>query len=183
VVSKKMAVVVLSAATATTVVVAATRNRKRLSGHEVTLRSVTVNRPASVIYEFWRDLPRLASALDRRAEVEVVDDEESRWTVAGPMGSTLHWSARITHDEPDRTLSWRVEKGLLPHEGRLELVEAPGEHAQRYIPILLERVAAGEIDASYLATHPLPLEQGAPGYELFERKEDGCLRAVLQPQS
>jgi threonine dehydrogenase-like Zn-dependent dehydrogenase len=56
-------------------------------------------------------------------------------------------------------------------------------HAQRYIPMLLDRVAAGEIDPGYLATHPMSLEQGARGYEIFEKKEDGCLRSVLHPQT
>jgi len=54
-------------------------------------------------------------------------------------------------------------------------------HAQRYIPMLLDRIASGEIDPGYLATHPMPLEQGARGYELFQKKEDGCLRSVLHP--
>ncbi|MEU1762534.1 zinc-dependent alcohol dehydrogenase [Micromonospora sp. NPDC005652] len=56
-------------------------------------------------------------------------------------------------------------------------------HAQRYIPMLLDRIAAGEIDPGYLATHPMSLEQGARGYEIFEKKEDGCLRSVLHPQA
>lgn len=56
-------------------------------------------------------------------------------------------------------------------------------HAQRYIPMLLDRVAAGEIDPGYLATHPMSLEEGARGYEIFEKKEDGCLRTVLHPQA
>ncbi|MEO3780142.1 zinc-dependent alcohol dehydrogenase [Micromonospora sp. B11E3] len=54
-------------------------------------------------------------------------------------------------------------------------------HAQRYIPMLLDRLAAGEIDPGYLATHPLPLEQGVRGYELFQQKREGCLRTVLHP--
>ncbi|MFG3708827.1 zinc-dependent alcohol dehydrogenase [Micromonospora sp. NPDC047670] len=54
-------------------------------------------------------------------------------------------------------------------------------HAQRYIPMLLDRLAAGEIDPGYLATHPMSLEQGARGYEVFEKKQDGCLRSVLHP--
>ncbi|GAB3981758.1 hypothetical protein GCM10027615_63020 [Plantactinospora veratri] len=54
-------------------------------------------------------------------------------------------------------------------------------HAQRYIPMLLERLANGEIDPGYLATHPLPLTDGVRGYELFEKKQDGCLRSVLHP--
>jgi len=54
-------------------------------------------------------------------------------------------------------------------------------HAQRYIPMLLERLADGEIDPGYLATHPLSLEDGPHGYEIFEKKQDGCLRSVLHP--
>ncbi|MEH1011916.1 zinc-dependent alcohol dehydrogenase [Micromonospora sp. CPCC 206060] len=54
-------------------------------------------------------------------------------------------------------------------------------HAQRYIPMLLDRLAAGDFDPGYLATHPIPLEEGPRGYELFEKKEDACLRAVLHP--
>ncbi|MDO3702009.1 zinc-dependent alcohol dehydrogenase [Micromonospora sp. C28SCA-DRY-2] len=54
-------------------------------------------------------------------------------------------------------------------------------HAQRYIPMLLDRLAAGEIDPGYLATHPLSLEQGVRGYEVFEKKQEGCLRSVLHP--
>ncbi|MFC6021355.1 zinc-dependent alcohol dehydrogenase [Plantactinospora solaniradicis] len=54
-------------------------------------------------------------------------------------------------------------------------------HAQRYIPMLLERLANKEIDPGYLATHPLPLQDGPRGYEIFEKKQDGCLRSVLHP--
>jgi threonine dehydrogenase-like Zn-dependent dehydrogenase len=56
-------------------------------------------------------------------------------------------------------------------------------HAQRYIPMLLARMTAGEIDPSYLATHPMSLSDGARGYEMFEQKQDNCLRAVLHPTS
>jgi threonine dehydrogenase-like Zn-dependent dehydrogenase len=55
-------------------------------------------------------------------------------------------------------------------------------HAQRYMPMLLDRLAGGEIDPGYLNTHPLSLEDGPRGYEMFQKKQDGCLRAVLHPR-
>jgi threonine dehydrogenase-like Zn-dependent dehydrogenase len=55
------------------------------------------------------------------------------------------------------------------------------QHGHRYIPMLLERMARGELRTAHLATHPLPLDQGARGYELFKGKKDGCVRAVFQP--
>ncbi len=60
----------------------------------------------------------------------------------------------------------------------LRMGQQPG---QRYIPMLLDRIAAGEIDPGYLATHPMPLSEGVAGYRMFEKKQDGCLRAVFQP--
>ncbi|MFL6143722.1 MAG: zinc-dependent alcohol dehydrogenase [Labedaea sp.] len=55
------------------------------------------------------------------------------------------------------------------------------QHGHRYIPMLLDRIAAGELRTEHLATHLLPLEEGARGYELFKEKRDNCVRAVFQP--
>jgi threonine dehydrogenase-like Zn-dependent dehydrogenase len=52
-------------------------------------------------------------------------------------------------------------------------------HGHRYIPMLLERMAAGELSTRHLATHVMPLDEGARGYEMFKAKEDRCLRAVF----
>jgi threonine dehydrogenase-like Zn-dependent dehydrogenase len=55
------------------------------------------------------------------------------------------------------------------------------QHGQRYIPMLLDRMAAGEISTAHLATHPMPLEEGPEGYRMFQEKDDGCVRAVFLP--
>jgi S-(hydroxymethyl)glutathione dehydrogenase/alcohol dehydrogenase len=31
------------------------------------------------------------------------------------------------------------------------------------------------------ATHRLPLEEGPHGYEIFQKKEDGAIKVLLQP--
>jgi threonine dehydrogenase-like Zn-dependent dehydrogenase len=55
------------------------------------------------------------------------------------------------------------------------------QHGHRYIPMLLDRIAAGELRTEHLATHLLPLDEGPRGYELFKDKQDNCVRAVFQP--
>ncbi|MBM7112007.1 zinc-dependent alcohol dehydrogenase [Archangium primigenium] len=55
------------------------------------------------------------------------------------------------------------------------------QHGQAYVPRLLEHVRRGELDASYLATHRMSLEEAPRGYELFKKKEEGCIRAVFTP--
>jgi threonine dehydrogenase-like Zn-dependent dehydrogenase len=54
-------------------------------------------------------------------------------------------------------------------------------HGQRYIPMLLERMARDELVTEHLATHVMPLDQGPQGYRMFKEKLDGCVRAVFVP--
>jgi threonine dehydrogenase-like Zn-dependent dehydrogenase len=60
-------------------------------------------------------------------------------------------------------------------------VRTAQQHGQKYLPRLLEHVAKGELDPSFLATHRFPLEDAPRGYELFKKKQDGCVRAVFLP--
>jgi threonine dehydrogenase-like Zn-dependent dehydrogenase len=60
-------------------------------------------------------------------------------------------------------------------------VRTAQQHGQHYVPRLLEHVASGELDPSYLATHRFPLEEAPRAYEMFKNKEDGCVRAVFRP--
>ncbi|WP_246106174.1 zinc-binding dehydrogenase [Pseudonocardia kunmingensis] len=54
------------------------------------------------------------------------------------------------------------------------------QHGQRYIPALLDRIAGGDLPTRHLATHPMTLDEGPRGYEMFKRKQDGCVRPVFQ---
>ncbi len=55
------------------------------------------------------------------------------------------------------------------------------QHGQKYVPRLLDHVAKGELDPSYLVTQRFSLEEGPRGYEMFKKKEDGCVRVVFTP--
>jgi len=54
-------------------------------------------------------------------------------------------------------------------------------HVQRYMRPLLERIQNGEIDPSFVITHRMSLEDGPKGYEMFNNKEDNCVKIVLKP--
>ncbi|WP_433126256.1 alcohol dehydrogenase catalytic domain-containing protein [Micromonospora sp. CA-240977] len=51
----------------------------------------------------------------------------------------------------------------------------------RDVPMLLDRMARGELRTEHLATHRLPLAHGPQGYALFRDRADGCVRAVFTP--
>ncbi|MNX95854.1 Zinc-binding dehydrogenase [compost metagenome] len=60
-------------------------------------------------------------------------------------------------------------------------VRAAQQHGHHYVPRLLELVAKGELDPSFMVTHRLSLDEAPHGYDLFKHKEDGCVRAVFIP--
>jgi len=60
-------------------------------------------------------------------------------------------------------------------------VRTAQQHGQKYVPRLLEHVARGELDPSFLVTHRFSLEDAPRGYDMFKKKSQGCVRAVFVP--
>ena len=54
-------------------------------------------------------------------------------------------------------------------------------NVQKYMAPLLERVIRGEIDPSFIITHPMKLEDAAEGYQIFNDHEEGCIKIVMHP--
>jgi len=53
-------------------------------------------------------------------------------------------------------------------------------HVHRYMKPLLEHIQNGDIDPSFVITHKMSLEDAPVGYDIFNQKEDDCLKVVLQ---
>jgi threonine dehydrogenase-like Zn-dependent dehydrogenase len=56
-------------------------------------------------------------------------------------------------------------------------------HVKRWVDeIMPALVSDGDpLGTEDLTTHPLPLEQAPHGYEIFQKKQDGCIKVVLKP--
>jgi threonine dehydrogenase-like Zn-dependent dehydrogenase len=54
-------------------------------------------------------------------------------------------------------------------------------HVHKYLPNLLARIERDEINPAYVITHRMSLDDAAHGYELFKKKQDGCIKIVLKP--
>lgn len=49
------------------------------------------------------------------------------------------------------------------------------------IPKLYEQIRNGKFDPTDIITHRLPLAEGEHGYEVFSKKEEGCIKVILKP--
>ena len=54
-------------------------------------------------------------------------------------------------------------------------------HVQRYLKPLLDKIAEGEIDPSFVITHRMSLGSAPEGYKIFRDKKDECIKVVLKP--
>ncbi len=55
-------------------------------------------------------------------------------------------------------------------------------HVQRYLQPLLDRIQRNEIDPSVIITHHLRLDEAPHGYEIFQKKQEECIKVVMHPQ-
>lgn len=97
-------------------------------------KSVTINKPLTEVYQFWRKLENLPQFMmhlesvtqqdDKRSHWVARLDSESRWSKALPK---IEWDAEIVEEEPDRRLVWRSVPGAtVDNSGEVRFVKAPG---------------------------------------------------------
>jgi uncharacterized membrane protein len=87
--------------------------RRVLRGRGGTLvdESVTVNRPASELYAYWRKLDNLPRFMANLESVEQTSDTISRWKARGPAGTSVTWTAEIINDVHNELIAWRSLDG------------------------------------------------------------------------
>ena len=73
----------------------------------------------------------------------------------------------------------KMPMGALMNKGLT--VKTGQTHVHKYLRPLLEHVQNGDIDPSFIITHRLPLEQAPHGYEVFNNKQEECIKVVLKP--
>lgn len=56
-------------------------------------------------------------------------------------------------------------------------------HVHRYLKLLLNLIKEGRIDPSFLITHRMSLAEIPEGYEMFKKKENDCIKIVLDPKA
>lgn len=54
-------------------------------------------------------------------------------------------------------------------------------HARTFMDPLYKQIVNEEIDPTQIITHELPLEEAAHGYDIFNKKEDKCIKVILKP--
>ena len=120
-------------------------------------RSITINRPATELYQFWRNLGNLPSFMEHLESVSERDGV-SHWVVQGPLRKTIEWDARISQEHPNELIRWHSLPGSpVDHRGSVQFETAPGNRGT-IVTVNLEYGTpagrAGNVVSSLFGKHP-----------------------------
>lgn len=91
---------------------------------------MTVRRPRSEVYAFWRKLENLPQFMQHLKEVKQIDNKRSHWEALIPksLGAPIRWDAEITSEEVNTRLAWQSIPGAtVDNAGEVRFQDAPGD--------------------------------------------------------
>lgn len=116
------------------------------------LRSVTINRSASDLYEVWRKYENAPQWMEHIEAVHSLSSTRSHWIMRGPGGTRLEWDSEITEDRHGHVLAWRSLPGAkVEQAGRVEFEELASGRGTEVRLKMIYRMPGG-IFGSSLAT-------------------------------
>jgi uncharacterized membrane protein len=107
--------------------------RRGFGKYEVSGRTVTIRRPRSELYAFWRDFQNLPKVMENLVKVQPTGgDGRSVWTIKAPAGQTVDVETEIAREVENEIIAWRSVAGSdIDTHGRVMFEDAPGERGTR----------------------------------------------------
>jgi uncharacterized membrane protein len=89
-------------------------------------KSVTINRPASDLYAFWRNFENLPQFMDHLESVRSIGGERTHWVAKAPAGTTVEWDAEVYNEKQNELIAWRTLEGSqVSSAGSVRFEDAP----------------------------------------------------------
>jgi uncharacterized membrane protein len=105
-----------------------TRNGRTEDGAIRMTRTITIQRSARDLFNFWRNFENLPQVMPHLLSVRVTGDKTSHWIAKGPGGKQIEWDAEITSEHINDHISWQSLPGSeIPNKGTVRFEELPGD--------------------------------------------------------
>jgi len=73
--------------------------------------AITVNRPVSDVFRFWRNFENLPTFMKHLESVSEREAGVTHWVAVGPAGTRVEWDARIITEVDNRLIGWQSLEG------------------------------------------------------------------------
>lgn len=112
-------------------------------------QSITIDKPASELYTFWRSFENLPRFMAHLESVTVLDDKRSHWVARAPFGKTVEWDAEIINEVENELIAWRsVENADIANAGSVRFTPVPGGRGTEVRVVLEYNPPAGKLGAA-----------------------------------
>ena len=110
--------------------------------------SVTINRPISELYRFWRDFENLPTFMQHLKSVAMREEGVSHWVAQGPGGMSVQWDARIINEVENKVIGWQSLTGsTISTAGSVNFDEDP--HGTRVTVHMQYNPPGGRLGAAF----------------------------------
>lgn len=111
--------------------------------------AVTISKPRTVVYQFWRDFSNLPRVMKHVISIDVQSDKRSHWVAEGPLGKRAEWDSEIHNEIPDELIAWRSLPGAdVASAGSVHFKDAPGGRGTEVIVKLQYDAPTGLLGAT-----------------------------------
>jgi uncharacterized membrane protein len=76
-------------------------------------KTLYIDAPIDQVYAFWSNYENFPLFMSHVREVEDLGGGRSHWSVSGPGGLPIEWSAMLTQQTPEEVIAWRSEAGSM----------------------------------------------------------------------
>lgn len=120
-------------------------------------KSVTINKSAAELFEFWRNFENLSRIMTHLESVTKIDNKRSHWKAKAPLGMRVEWDAEILNERENEFIEWySAENADIPNSGKVEFL--PTQNRGTEVKVTLEYKApagkAGSLVAKLFGEEP-----------------------------
>jgi uncharacterized membrane protein len=91
-------------------------------------KSVTINRPRSELFAYWRDFTNLPTFMHAIESIEMTGDKRSVWTIKAPAGQHVTLETELVGVIENETIGWHsVEGSQIRTVGVVTFKDAPAD--------------------------------------------------------
>lgn len=112
-------------------------------------KTVTIDKPAAELYQFWRKLENLPSFMKHLKQVQVYDNKRSHWVANAPLGANVEWDAEIIEERENELISWAsVEGADVDNSGFVRFKPATGDRGTEVKVVMEYNPPGGALTAA-----------------------------------
>ena len=91
-------------------------------------KSVTINRPRSELFAYWRDFANLPSFMHAVESIETSGDGRSVWTIKAPAGQHVTIETQVTAVVENQSIGWQsTDASQIRTAGLVTFADAPAD--------------------------------------------------------